>query len=113
MLSNRLARHIQAIARNAAARDARAMWFPLLDRQSAIASASVLYSSAFAEDFAGIHGRPRLLIGDVIRIHQTQPRETEVSHGAGRCADVQRIASGDQDHAQVFLEAARSRYCSR
>ena len=40
---------------------------------------------------------------DLVGIHQAQFGASEVAHGAGGRADVERIARGDQDHPQWVL----------
>ena len=41
--------------------------------------------------------------GDVVGVDDAQVGEAEIGHGAGGSADVEGVASGDQDHAQVVF----------
>ena len=54
-----------------------------------------------AQDLVGMYRRARLLKRDVIGIHQPQPRESEVAHGSGRRADIERIPRSYQNDPQV------------
>jgi hypothetical protein len=47
------------------------------------------------ENLGGAHGRARAFKGDVVRIHYAQVEKSEVTHGAGRGADVEGIAGVD------------------
>ena len=49
----------------------------------------------------GTHGRAGLTKGQLIRIHNPQSQETEVTHGASGRPKIERIACGDQDHTQI------------
>jgi len=54
------------------------------------------------EDRRRTHGGPRLAKSHGIRIHQPEAMHSEISHGARRCADVQRIARVHQHHDQII-----------
>lgn len=47
----------------------------------------------------GIDGRNRLSKRNLIGIDETEISETEITHGAGRGADVEGVPRIDQDHA--------------
>jgi hypothetical protein len=49
----------------------------------------------------GAHGRTGLAKGQLIRIHNPQSQETEVTHGASGRPKIEWIACGDQDHTQI------------
>ena len=47
------------------------------------------------EDSRRIHSGFGLGVSDLVRVHDTQPKEPEVTHGPSRCAYIQRIAGSD------------------
>jgi hypothetical protein len=54
------------------------------------------------EQLRGTHGRARLSKCDLVGVHDPQAQESEVAHSTSRCSQVERIARGDQDDAQVI-----------
>ena len=74
---------------------------PTTSVQSAIASARLLYSSAFASNSDGANGGACFAKSDVVGIHHAQVEKAEVAHGAGGRADVERVSRGNQHHTKL------------
>jgi hypothetical protein len=55
----------------------------------------------FGEHRRGSDGRTRLAKSEFIRVHHAEMKKAEVAHGAGRGANVERIARGDQNDPQA------------
>jgi hypothetical protein len=53
------------------------------------------------QEIGGSDRRPRLSKSPLIRIHHAQWRNTEIAHGSGRRAYVQRISGCNQHHPQI------------
>ena len=51
------------------------------------------------EKWRGADSGTRFAKGQVIRVHNAKMEETEVAHGAGGGADVERVARVDEDNA--------------
>ena len=60
------------------------------------------------EEIGGTDGRACALECHVVGIHYPQVAKSEVAHGAGGCADVERIAGVYEDDAQL-IELRRNR----
>ena len=54
------------------------------------------------ENVGGTDGGPSVFEGHFVRIHHPQVEESEVAHGAGGGADVERIARVDEDDAKII-----------
>jgi hypothetical protein len=48
------------------------------------------------------YGGASALKSYIVWVNDAQVEEAEIAHGAGRCADIQGIASVDKDHAQAI-----------
>ena len=56
------------------------------------------------EDWGGTYCGTRFAIRGVVGIYQAQMGAAEIAHGAGGGADIQRIARGYQDDAEIVQE---------